>query len=256
MNGITLELNAEIATLWLDRPEKKNALTLEMLDGIAQAIDQAEADTMVKCLIVRGRKGTFCSGIDVGVFPGGPHAISAAAKKAAGVFAKLYHSPVPSICAIEGFCTGAGFELMLSADVAIASATSKIGEISMRLGMFGGAGPIYHLPRILGVRRSKELVLTGKILSGSQAAEWGLINECVDEGGLNEAISQLAAQLTDKPPYQLALTKSVMNAGLDADTHSLMLMERLAFDLTVSGADAAEGLSALMEKRKPNWRPR
>ena len=253
MSGIELECNAAIATIWINRPEKRNALTLAMLDELRSIIEQVEADPALRCMVIRGRSGTFCTGIDLAVLAGEARDISAAARKAAEVYNRIHSSPVPSICAIEGFCTGAGFELMLSADIAIASSDSRIGEISMRLGMFAGAGPTYHLPRIIGIRRSKELILSGKMISGVRAAAWGLVNESVDSEAFDQAVTNAATQFTDKPPYQLGLTKSVINAGLDADRHSLMLVERLAFDLTASGADAAEGVSALLEKRKPVW---
>jgi enoyl-CoA hydratase len=123
----------------------------------------------------------------------------------------------------------------------------------VRRGLFGGAGPIYRLPRMLGIRKAKELMLTGDLLTGAEAKEWGLVNRCAPADQLDECVDNFVAKLADKSPFQMAITKMTVNRSLDADTETLMVMERLAAGVTLNSNDAAEGVAAFLEKRDPVW---
>ena len=123
----------------------------------------------------------------------------------------------------------------------------------MRRGLFGGAGPIYRLPRLIGLRKAKELMLTGKLLTGAQAKEWGLINDSAPAHELDATVDRFVAELADKSPFCMWITKMTVNRGLDADTDSLMVMEHLATGVVLNSNDAAEGVAAFLEKRDPNW---
>jgi enoyl-CoA hydratase len=128
-----------------------------------------------------------------------------------------------------------------------------IGDFHMRRALFGGAGPIYRLPRIIGERRAKELMLSGKLLTGKEALEWGLINDCAPADQLDDCVDRFVSQFTDKSPFQMSITKMTLNKSLDADTSTLMVMERLAVGVTLNSNDAAEGVAAFLEKRDPEW---
>ena len=120
----------------------------------------------------------------------------------------------------EGYTTAGGFEIMINCDFSIASEDAKIGDFHIRRALFGGAGPIYRVPRILGERRAKELMLTGKLLTGREAYEWGLVNDVAPAEELDECVDSFVAQLADKSPFQMAITKMTLNRGLDADTET------------------------------------
>ena len=154
---------------------------------------------------------------------------------------------------LEGYTTAGGFEIMINCDFAIAAEDAKIGDFHMRRALFGGAGPIYRLPRILGERKAKELMLTGKLLSGREAYEWGLVNACAPAEELDACVDRFVADLVDKSPFQMAITKMCLNRSLDADTDTLMLVERLAVGVTLNSSDAAEGVAAFLEKRDAVW---
>ena len=142
---------------------------------------------------------------------------------------------------------------MINSDFAIAEENAKIGDFHMRRALFGGAGPIYRLPRILGERKAKELMLTGKLLTGKEAYEWGLVNAWAPAEELDACVDDFVADLTDKSPFQMSITKMTVNRGLDADTETLMLIERLAVGVTLNSKDAAEGVTAFLDKREPVW---
>jgi enoyl-CoA hydratase/carnithine racemase len=154
---------------------------------------------------------------------------------------------------IEGYATAGGFEIMVNSDFAIMEENAKMGDFHMRRALFGGAGPMYRLPRILGERKAKELMLTGKLLSGKEAYEWGLVNAWAPAEELDACVDNFVADLTDKSPFQMSITKMAVNRGLDADTETLMLIERLAVGVTLNSKDAAEGVNAFLNKREPVW---
>jgi enoyl-CoA hydratase/carnithine racemase len=211
---------------------------------------------VVRAIVIRGREGTFCSGFDLDELQGdfiGSSGAYEIAQRSARICDSIFRSPKPSVAVLEGYTTAGGFEIMINCDFAIAAEDAKIGDFHIRRALFGGAGPIYRLPRILGERKAKELMLTGKLLSGREAYEWGLVNAVVPADKLDETVDDFVAHLADKSPFQMAITKMCLNRSLDSDTDTLMLVERLAVGVTLNSHDAAEGVAAFLEKREPAW---
>jgi len=248
--------DGHVARIWLNRPHKRNSVSQQLLQELDEAVGRAEADNEVRVIVIRGRAGTFSSGFDLDElqdeFIGRSHALEIA-ERSARICDRIYRSPKPSVAVIEGYATAGGFEIMLNCDFAIAADDALIGDFHMRRALFGGAGPIYRLPRILGIRKAKELMLTGKLLTGLQAKEWGLINDSAPGDELDARVDAFVAQLADKSPFQLMITKMTVDRSLDADTETLMVMERLAVGVTLNSRDAAEGVAAFLEKREPIW---
>ena len=168
----------------------------------------------------------------------------------------IFRCPKPSVTVHEGYTTAGGFEIMINSDFSIASEDAKIGDFHLRRSLFGGAGPIYRLPRIIGMRRSKELMLTAKLLSGRQAADWGLVNDAAPASKLDHLVEEFLAPLIDKSPFAMRMTKMALNCGMDADSHTLMVLEHMAANVFHHMEDAKEGVQAFLEKRKPVWRGR
>lgn len=254
---IQYEVNNTVATIWLNRPHKRNCVSPLLLEQIGVAIDRADRDPGVRAVVVRGRGNTFCAGADL------EELLSAnlqttngsidLAMLSAQTYDRFYSSRKPTIAAVEGYAVAGGFELMISCDFALASTTAKIGDFHIRRALFGGAGPIYRLPRYIGIRRSKELMLTGKLLSGTQAADWGLVNDVAPPEEFDAMIEQFCAPLIDKSPFCMRITKMAVNRGLDADTQSLITMETMACNVVHQSADAKEGVAAFLGKREPQW---
>jgi enoyl-CoA hydratase/carnithine racemase len=220
------------------------------------AVERADADEAVRVLVLRGRGGTFCSGYDLDELQADylqrTDALEVAVKSAHFVD-KIFEARKPSVAVLEGYTTAGGFEIMINCDFAIAADDALIGDFHIRRSLFGGAGPIYRLPRLIGLRKAKELMLTGKLLTGVQAKEWGLINDCAPTDRLDECVELFIADLVDKSPFAMWITKMAVNKGLDADQGTLMVLEHFVSSMAMLSNDAAEGVAAFLEKRDPSW---
>jgi len=258
-DDIQFERDKNVARVWLNRPWKKNCVTVEILNRLDEIVTEVEADPELLVLVLRGRGNTFCSGFDLDDLKAdwiGSTVAFEVAELSARICDNLYRMRTPSVSVVEGYATAGGFELMISTDFAIAADDARIGDFHIRRALFGGAGPIYRVPRMIGIRKTKELMLTGKLLSGTEAAAWNLVNLSAPADELDAAVEGFIGQLTDKSPFQMNITKSAIDRSLDADTESLMLIERLSVGVTLQSEDAAEGVSAFLDKREPVWKGR
>ena len=246
-----------VATIWLNRPHKRNCVSPQLLKELELAVDRAAEDKEALAVVFRGRANTFCSGADLDQLVGPVlHETTTSLQLAidsARTYDKIFNMKKPTIAAAEGYAVAGGFELMISCDFALAASEAKIGDFHIRRALFGGAGPIYRLPRMIGMRRSKELMLTGKLLTGEQCAEWGLINACAPQAEFDKLIQDFCAPLIDKSPFCMWMTKMAVNRGLDADTNSLITLETMTCNVVHHSADAKEGVRAFLEKRKAEW---
>jgi enoyl-CoA hydratase/carnithine racemase len=253
---IQYEVDGPLARIWLNRPHKRNCVSQQLLAELEAAVDRAEADDRVRAMVIRGRGGTFCSGFDLdelqAEFAGKSTALEIA-RESARVCDRLFRSDKPSVAVLEGYTTAGGFEIMVNCDFAIAAEDAMIGDFHIRRGLFGGAGPIYRLPRIVGLRKAKELMLTGKLMTGREAVDFGLINDAAPADELDACVDRFVEPLVDKSPYAMTITKMVLNRGLDADTDTLMVLEHLAAGLVLGSDDAQEGISAFLDNREAAW---
>ena len=258
--SVQYERNGPVVTIWLNRPHVKNCINWETLESIAAAVDYAEADADARVVLFRGRGHTFCAGADLnmlgGEFLGTSTASIELAQLSAKTYDHIYNLRKPTIAVVEGYAVAGGFELLISCDFALAADDARIGDFHIRRGVFGGAGPIYRLPRYIGMRRAKELMLTGKLLSGKECAEWGLCNDSAPAGELDALVERFVAPLIDKSTFTMWMTKMATNRGLDADTESLIALETMTCNVVHQSEDAKEGVTAFLEKRQPVWRGR
>jgi enoyl-CoA hydratase/carnithine racemase len=246
-----------IATIWLNRPHKRNCVSPQLLKELEKAVDRAAEDKEALAVVFRGRANTFCSGADLDQLVGPVLQETTSSLQlaidSARTYDKIFNMKKPTIAAVEGYAVAGGFELMISCDFAIAASEARIGDFHIRRALFGGAGPIYRLPRMIGMRRSKELMLTGKLLTGSQCAEWGLVNASAPASEFDALIQEFCAPLIDKSPFCMWMTKMAVNRGLDADTNSLITLETMTCNVVHHSEDAKEGVRAFLEKRTPKW---
>jgi enoyl-CoA hydratase/carnithine racemase len=254
---IQYEVKDGIAWIWLNRPEVKNCVNWELLMQMGEAVERAEADPDALAVCFRGRGNTFCAGADLNMLNSEFLATTTKsieiAQVSARTYDRIYNLRKPTIAVVEGYAVAGGFELFISCDFAVVAEDAKIGDFHIRRALFGGAGPIYRLPRYVGMRKAKELMLTGKLLSGTECLEWGLANAAAPAAELEGAANEFCADLIDKSPFCMHMTKAAANRGLDADTDSLITLETMTCNVVHQSADAKEGVQAFLEKRDPVW---
>jgi enoyl-CoA hydratase len=151
---------------------------------------------------------------------------------------------------VHGWTVAGGFELMLACDLALAAEDARIGDFHIRHGLFAGAGTIYRLPRLIGLRKARELMLSGGVLDGRQAKEWNLVNDVAPPSELDALVESFASNFSDKSPMVAWLTKLAVNRGLDADYETLATVERLTADAVAATADARNGVARFLEGRR------
>jgi enoyl-CoA hydratase len=256
---IQYEVADQVATIWLNRPEVKNCVNWALLTQLGDALDRAEDDPDVRVVLIRGRGNTFCAGADLNMldaeYLGTTNNSVKIAQVSARTFDKAFNLSKPTIAVVEGHAVAGGFELMISCDFAIAADDARIGDFHIRRALFGGAGPIYRLPRYIGLRKTKELLFTGKLLSGAECYDWGLANVSAPSGdALEQAIEDFVAPMKDKSAFTMRITKLAANRGLDGDTETLIALESMTCNVAHQSDDAKEGVQAFLEKRAPVWK--
>ena len=255
---IQYEVDNGVATIWLNRPQVKNCINWTLLMGLGEMLDRAEDDDDVRVVVIRGRGNTFCAGADLNMldseFLGTTNKSVKIAQVSARTFARAFDLGKPTIAVVEGYAVAGGFELSISCDFCIAADDARIGDFHIRRALFGGAGPIYRLPRYIGLRKTKELLFTGKLLSGKECEEWGLANVSAPTEQLDQAVADFVAPMLDKSAFTMRITKLAANRGLDGDTETLIALESMTCNVAHQSQDAKEGVQAFLEKRDPVWK--
>jgi enoyl-CoA hydratase/carnithine racemase len=238
------------ATLMLNRPDKRNALTVAMWSAIPAFIDQAVADPEVKLLFVRGADGAFASGADISEMPT-VYATSEAALendwKIQGAMSALENCPKPIIALIEGPCVGGGCGIALACDIRIGAMGSRYGVTPAKLGLVYGAADTRRLVQAVGLSMAKDILFTGRLLDAEEALGVGLIDHLVDPEDLDGAAMDYASKIGSASQFSIRSQKKILTLlrnGVDDAP-----MSRALFGESFEGADFKEGFAAFMEKR-------
>ncbi len=247
-----------IATLTLNRPEKLNAFTSDMLKGMIDALDQCEAREDVMVAILTGAGRGFCTGGDIGGMGSDsdsrPHVTKDRIWTEIQAFPKrLATFEKPIIAAVNGAAVGGGMDLVLACDIRIAGASARFAETYAKIGLLPGGGGAFFLPRIVGKARALELLWTADFLNAEQALEIGLVNHVYPDDELMADTRALARRIADMPPFSIRTIKRTVTQSLETDMAT-------AFDLVSShvavaraGHDHAEAIRAFTEKRKGDY---
>jgi 2-(1,2-epoxy-1,2-dihydrophenyl)acetyl-CoA isomerase len=255
---IVLERKDGVATLTLNRPEKLNALNRKMVEELNGALVEMAKDREVRALVVTGAGRGFCSGADVGDMAQAAAPIETRrwTQMAQKVILALTDLEKPVIAKVNGVAVGIGCSLALSADMIVASENATFSLIFSRIGLIPDGGSLFHLPRLVGPAKAKELIFTAKMLDAKEAERIGLINKAVPADQLDNEVNMLAKQLAEGPTVALGMAKKIINKGLSMDLSSVLECE--AFGQTIAGTteDAQEGIMAFLERRKAEFKGR
>jgi len=241
-----------VATLVIDRQEKMNSMTVAMRGEIGQAFRDFSRDDDLRVVVVRGAGDkAFSSGGDVEEFLRlEPHELVAWGDE----MTEIERCPKPVIAAIDGYCLGAGMELALSCDIRVATDRSLLGMPEVSLGMIPGSGGSQRVLRLLGMGRSKFMLMTARRIGAEEAERWGLISLCVPPEKLGETVNDLVKRLLKLPSLSLRTIKGVLQLGADASLTSALELERKTYAWLRTTHDYVEGVNAFLEKRPPHFK--
>ena len=257
LKTLIVRIQPPVAWVVLNRPDKLNAISVEMLRELSSVLDELEEDERVRVLILTGEGRAFSAGADVQSFIGiTPVKAMIYSRKFQEVLFKLEYYTKPVIAALNGYTLGGGLELAMAADFRIASETAMLGQPEINLGFIPGAGGTQRLPRLVGRSRAKELIYTGEMIPAQEAARIGLVDRVVPPERLEQEARQLAMKLAEKPPLALMAAKYAIQMGLETNIWTGMALESSLFGLLFSTDDVAEGVAAFLEKRKPKFKGR
>jgi 2-(1,2-epoxy-1,2-dihydrophenyl)acetyl-CoA isomerase len=236
----------------LNRPERLNALTVEMADALSAALDAAAADENCRALVLTGAGRAFCAGQDltavVGMAPGD---IGHLLDRYNPLIKKLRGLPLPVICAVNGVAAGAGANLALASDIVLAAQGATFVQAFARIGLIPDCGGSWFLPRLVGTARARALALLAEPLPAATAAEWGMIWQVVEDDRLMTETHALAARLAGAATHGLALAKRALDAAETNDLDRQLDLERDLQEAASASPDHAEGVRAFLEKRPP-----
>jgi 2-(1,2-epoxy-1,2-dihydrophenyl)acetyl-CoA isomerase len=257
---------AGTATITLNRPAQRNALSSEMLRALAEAVESIAADDSVRAVVLTGAGNAFCSGADTDELAGGtkkgPHTPGAGGAEALRrgfelprrIVLGLFNVEKPVIAAIHGPAVGAGLDIACACDIRLASPEARFSAAYVRVGLFPGYGGVWFYPRIFGMAKAAEMMFTGDFISADEALAAGFLNRIVPAGELLTEAQTFAARLAAGPPIALRLAKTVSHRSLGVDLETSLHMSAAAESITLSSADHLEGISAAREKRGPGYR--
>lgn len=246
-----------VGVITLSRPDNRNSMTAELLDAFTVACAAARDDAGARCVVITGEGACFSAGADFKAqlqraAPGRqPHERSYAMYEP---FLGVLDVEVPVIGALNGHAVGGGFGLALVCDLRVASRDAKYGANFTRLGLHPGMAISYLLPRLVGVARAAELLFTGRLVTGAEAAAMGLVSEALPAADVLPRAMELAEQIAANAPIAVRMTKRSLYEALDWQPRAAAFREAFAQAATLATADATEGMSALLEKRTPRFR--
>ncbi|TAK65438.1 MAG: enoyl-CoA hydratase [Bacteroidetes bacterium] len=241
------------ATIQFNRPDVLNAINMKLMEELVDALETLDKDDDVRAVVITGNEKAFAAGADIKEMADAS-AIEMLLRDQFARWDRIRKIKKPLIAAVSGFALGGGCELAMTCDITIASETAKFGQPEINIGVIPGAGGTQRLTRAVGKYKAMEMVLTGAMLTADEAQRWGLVNKIYPvETYLREA-QELAKAIASKPPVAVRLAKEAVLKSFDTTIEGGLEFERKNFYLLFSSEDQKEGMTAFVEKRKPEWK--
>ncbi len=259
---VTTQQRDGLFEIALNRPEKRNAISLELFKAFDDAITAANRTPGIRAVLIRGEGESFSAGIDVGALLGlaqtfGPHwmqRMRSITDEFQGILTRLERLELPTIALLHGHCLGLAFELALACDLRIAAEGTSLGLPETRLGIIPDVGGTTRLTRLVGPARAKELIFTGRRFDAALAAEWGIVNYVVAHEALFAKGDELAAEIAQAAPLAVGMAKRVIDGLADIDRG--LMLEGWAQSQLFGTEDFMEGAQAFMTRRPPQFKGR
>jgi enoyl-CoA hydratase len=248
--------SAGVTLIRLNRPEALNALNSRLLGELSAALDDAEADEAVRCVVLTGSERAFAAGADIKEMSDKSYAHMFQTDFFANAGRRLEAFRKPVIAAVAGFALGGGCELAMLCDFIIAADNAKFGQPEINLGVMPGIGGTQRLPRAVGKAKAMDMVLTARMMDAAEAERAGLVSRVVPADKLLEEALAAAAKIATQSPLALMMNKELVNAAFETTLTTGVGMERRLFHSLFAFEDQKEGMAAFIEKRKPDFKGR
>ncbi len=258
---IILEKSDNIATLTLNRPEKKNAINMAMERELAAALEDIGKDSDVRVMVLKaaGEK-VFCSGGDIGDPERGTMGTTAQEistglqKLYRNIMIPLFELSIPTIASVHGAASSWGFDLVLSCDLRLGSENARFSEGFTRVGLTPATGGVWLLPRVVGLPKAAELIFTSDMIHAREAEKLGVLNKVVPAEELEQETMALAAKIAKMPPMAIRLSKMQLRRGLQTDFAAALDLAAQCQGICITSEDSKEAISAMMEKREASFK--
>jgi len=251
---LTLERDGVVAVLTLNRPTKRNSLSLNLMEEVLAALAEVHADASVGALVVRGAGPAFCAGHDLGEMTGQDVATY---RRVFDTCTRMMNAmqalPQPVIAQVHGIATAAGCQLVATCDLAVAEEGARFATPGVKIGLFCST-PMVPLTRAVGRKKALEMLLTGEYLDAHEARAFGLVNKVVSAAALTDETLALARKVAAASPLVLGLGKQAFYAQADLPQPQAYAYAKEIMSLNAMAADAQEGMCAFLEKRPPQWK--
>lgn len=249
---VLIEHKTPLAIVRLNRPDKLNALSPEMLRALAEAMESLNADEQVRVVVLYGGERAFAAGADIeAMAKAGP--VDIFVRNTRALWQRIWGIDKPVVAAVRGVAFGGGCELALGCDLIVAGQTARFAQPEIKLGIMPGAGGTQRLARAIGPARAMEMVLTGEPLAAEAALQAGLVNRVVPDEQVLDAAIELAAVVAERPAVAVRLARQALRYGLERTLQEGMELERRNYLMAYDTQDQKEGMAAFLEKRKAKF---